>query len=101
MLASAILMPGQRTRASALKTKAKEALVLELGVMFMLIVAGFIEGFVSPSSIPYFSRITIMGLSFVIWLLYFGFAGRFGGVGIVVPKGATSLIPTRCLQERQ
>jgi uncharacterized membrane protein SpoIIM required for sporulation len=55
---------------------AKDALAIILGVMGMLVVAGLIEGFVSPSSIGYPVRIAVLAITLTGWFLYLGFAGR-------------------------
>jgi len=58
---------------------ARKALILEVGCMLMLGVAGLIEGFVSPSEIGFLSRTAIMVGSILLWLLYFASAGKFQG----------------------
>ena len=76
LLARGILAPGQLKRSAALKMMAKEAIVLELGCMAMLVIAGLIEGFISPSRIGYEIRILILVLSILLWFLYFYAAGK-------------------------
>jgi uncharacterized membrane protein SpoIIM required for sporulation len=76
VLASAIVAPGQVRRSSALKNAGGDALVMELGCMAMLVIAGLIEGFVSPSGITYATRIAVLILSLGLWALYFLTAGR-------------------------
>ncbi len=76
LLAGAILAPGLTSRATALKAVGGRALSIELGCMAMLVVAGLIEGFVSPSSISFSSRLGVLLLSLALWVAYFGFAGR-------------------------
>ena len=75
MLAGAILMPGQLRRSAALARVGGAALTIELGCMVMLVIAGFIEGFVSPSGIDYTTRIAVLGLSLSLWATYFLGAG--------------------------
>ncbi|TVP78597.1 MAG: hypothetical protein EA352_01945 [Gemmatimonadales bacterium] len=48
-MASAILMPGRRSRADALMERTREAISIMGGVVIILVIAGIIEGFVSPS----------------------------------------------------
>ncbi len=81
LLASAILSPGRLSRREALKYNALDALVLQLGCMAMLVVAGLIEGFVSPSHIPYAARIGVLAGSLTIWFGYLLFAGRGAPAG--------------------
>lgn len=71
LLASAIVAPGQFRRSTALKRIGGDALVIELGCMAMLVVAEFIEGFVSPSSIGYSERLGVLGVSLALWAIYF------------------------------
>ncbi len=80
LLAGAILAPGRVSRATALRRIAGQALTIEIGVMCMLVVAGLIEGFVSPSSIGYPARLAILAVSVAAWAAYFLLAGR-GAVG--------------------
>jgi uncharacterized membrane protein SpoIIM required for sporulation/uncharacterized RDD family membrane protein YckC len=76
ILACALIAPGNVRRAVALRHVAKDALAIILGVMGMLVVAGIIEGFVSPSSIGYPARITVLAITLAGWFAYLGFAGR-------------------------
>jgi uncharacterized membrane protein SpoIIM required for sporulation len=76
LLASAIITPGQVRRTTALKNVGADALTIELGCMVMLVIAGLIEGFVSPSAIDYASRIGVLGVSLALWAAYFLAAGH-------------------------
>lgn len=78
LLAGAIVMPGQMRRSTALKRVGGAALVIEIGCMFMLVVAGLIEGFVSPSNIDYSTRLAVLGVSLLIWAAYFLGVGHSG-----------------------
>lgn len=78
VLADAILAPGLLTRAEALKKAGLLALKIEVGCMLMLVVAGLIEGLVSPSSIGFGPRLLILVSSVTLWLVYFSQAGREG-----------------------
>jgi uncharacterized membrane protein SpoIIM required for sporulation/uncharacterized RDD family membrane protein YckC len=70
MIARAIIAPGEVRRATALRRIAIPALTIELGVMAMLVFAGLIEGFVSPSSIGFPARIAVLAASLVFWIGY-------------------------------
>ena len=48
LIGSAMIMPGDLTRADALKTRGMEAVRLMIGVAILLVFAGTIEGFISP-----------------------------------------------------
>jgi uncharacterized membrane protein SpoIIM required for sporulation len=75
LLAGAIVAPGLLRRSTALKEIGNDALIIELGCMVMLVFAGLIEGFVSPSGLDYPSRIIVLGASLAIWGSYFFGAG--------------------------
>lgn len=51
LVGTALIMPGNLTRADALKTRGMEAVRLMLGVAVLLVIAGTIEGFISPMPI--------------------------------------------------
>jgi uncharacterized membrane protein SpoIIM required for sporulation len=76
MIARAIIAPGEVRRATALKRIAIPALTIELGVMVMLVFAGLIEGFVSPSSIGFPARIAVLAASMIFWIGYLVTLGR-------------------------
>ncbi len=76
ILAAAIVAPGEVRRSTALKNVGGDALVIELGCMVMLVIAGLIEGFVSPSGIDYTSRIGVLVVSLGLWAVYFLCAGH-------------------------
>jgi len=80
VLAAAIVAPGQVRRSTALKNAGGDALVIELGCMVMLVIAGFMEGFVSPSGIDYASRIGVLCVSLGLWAVYFFAAGRTAAI---------------------
>jgi uncharacterized membrane protein SpoIIM required for sporulation len=52
MIGYAIINPGDLTRAQALKKKGLEAARIVIGCACLLVVAGIIEGFLSPSDLP-------------------------------------------------
>ncbi len=52
MLGYAIINPGDLTRAQALKKKGVEATKIVIGSACFLVIAGIIEGFLSPSQLP-------------------------------------------------
>ena len=75
-LGSALLMPGRRTRAEALMERGRAFLSLIAGTALMLVVAGLIEGFYSPSQLHAGWKFAFGGMTAVLLVLYFGFAGR-------------------------
>lgn len=52
MIGYAMINPGDMTRVQALKTKGLEAARIVIGCACFLVVAGLIEGFLSPSDLP-------------------------------------------------
>ncbi len=52
ILGQAVLRPGLLRRRDALTRAARRAIALEMGVMPVLVVAGLLEGLVSPSEVP-------------------------------------------------
>jgi uncharacterized membrane protein SpoIIM required for sporulation len=52
MIGYSIINPGDLTRAQALKKKGMEAAKIVIGCAFLLVIAGTIEGFLSPSNLP-------------------------------------------------
>ena len=61
-IADGLLRPGLLSRATALRQRSRVALQLILGCMPLLVVAGLIEGFVSPSGLPWLLKLAV-GLS--------------------------------------
>jgi uncharacterized membrane protein SpoIIM required for sporulation len=76
VLASALVAPGLHRRSTALKNAGGRALVLEAGCMGMLLIAGAIEGFVSPSPLPFPARVAVLVASLAGWAGYYLLAGR-------------------------
>jgi uncharacterized membrane protein SpoIIM required for sporulation len=75
MLGWALINPGRYTRKTALKLAGREAFTLVLGVAAMLVVAGIIEGFFSPSMVPEALKLgtaAILGLALYAYLLLAG-----------------------------
>jgi uncharacterized membrane protein SpoIIM required for sporulation len=76
LIGSALLMPGDLSRADALKSRGKEAVRLMMGVALLLIVAGIIEGFISPAPIPTAIKLSIGALTGLALYSYLLLAGR-------------------------
>jgi uncharacterized membrane protein SpoIIM required for sporulation len=76
VLAAAYVRPGRMRRADALAVNGARAVVLMLGVAGMLVVAGLIEGFVSPQRFSPEVRFAVGALTGILLCAYFGFAGR-------------------------
>ncbi len=76
MIGKALLMPGDRRRIDALVVNGGEAVKLILGCIPMLIVAGFIEGFLSPSGVSPFYKFSVSAASGLFLIAYFLKADR-------------------------
>ncbi|HEY1428049.1 MAG TPA: stage II sporulation protein M [Candidatus Tumulicola sp.] len=76
LIAAGVLYPGRLSRKDAIRANARRAATLIAGVATMLIVAGTIEGFLSPQRWPANVRIGIGACTAIALILYFGFAGR-------------------------
>ena len=76
ILGAGLVRPGRARRGDALRENARRTLTLVLGVSAMLVVAGLIEGFVSPQRLSSEVRLTIGGLTAVALATYLLFAGR-------------------------
>jgi uncharacterized membrane protein SpoIIM required for sporulation len=78
-LGMALLAPGRRTRAAAFQEKGLEAVKMLLGVMVLLVLAGLLEGFLSPSEAPAPVKWAAGGTTALFMAWYFTRAGRDDG----------------------
>jgi uncharacterized membrane protein SpoIIM required for sporulation len=76
MIGSAILMPGDLSRADALKTRGLDAVRLMVGCVPLLVIAGIIEGFISPAPIHPAIKFSIAALTGLVLYSYLLLAGR-------------------------
>ena len=78
LIGSAIVLPGDLSRGDAMKTRGMEAVRLMIGVALLLVVAGTIEGFISPAPIDPRIKFGIGGLTGLAMYSYLLLAGREG-----------------------
>lgn len=78
MIGYSILVPGDLSRLAAIKKSGFEAVKIVLGCAFLLIIAGTIEGFISPAPIHPAFKIAIGVLTGIAMYSYLFFVGRAG-----------------------
>jgi uncharacterized membrane protein SpoIIM required for sporulation len=76
LIGSALIMPGDLSRADALKTRGKDAIRLMMGVAVLLVLAGVIEGFISPAPIDPRIKFSIAAITGIALYAYLLLAGR-------------------------
>jgi uncharacterized membrane protein SpoIIM required for sporulation len=76
LIGSALILPGDLTRADALRLRGMEAVRLMTGVAVLLVLAGMIEGFISPAPISPVIKFAIGGLTGIALYSYLFVAGR-------------------------
>ncbi|MCG8967230.1 MULTISPECIES: stage II sporulation protein M [Streptomyces] len=90
--------PGPRTRRTALAEEGRAAIGMAIGLALVLFVSGAIEGFVTPSGLPTWARITIGVMAELAFLAYVyvlgGRAVRAGDTGDVDEAERSAGVPT-------
>lgn len=74
----AIMVPGDLTRPQALKKNGVRAAKIIIGCALFLVVAGIIEGFISPADIPVGIKYSVGVLSGLMMFSFLAFVGRSG-----------------------
>src|SRR3989440_4743356 len=83
MMGWALVSPGNRKRSDALVIAARRAFTLLLGLAPLLVIAGTVEGNISPSSAPFALKVAIgltTGLLFYSYLLLTGRSSKKGAL---------------------
>jgi len=83
MMGWALVSPGNRKRSDALVIAARRAFTLLLGLAPLLVIAGTIEGNISPSGAPFALKVAIgltTGLLFYSYLLLTGPSSKKGAL---------------------
>ncbi|KUN21031.1 hypothetical protein AQJ23_32200 [Streptomyces antibioticus] len=92
-----VIDPGLRTRRAALAEEGRAAIGMAIGLALILFVSGAIEGFVTPSGLPTWARITIGVAAEVAFLAYVyvlgGRAARSGETGDVEAAERSAAVP--------
>jgi len=76
MLARGLLFPGFLSRRESIAKAGRESVRLVLGIIPILIVAGTIEGFFSPTHLPAALKYAFAAALFTIFAIYLGMGGR-------------------------
>ncbi len=76
LIGTALLMPGDLSRGDALKSRGMEAVRLVVGCVPLLVMAGIIEGFISPQPISPVIKIGIGTITGIALYSYLFLAGR-------------------------
>lgn len=71
-----VIDPGRRTRRVALAEEGRAAIGMAIGLVGVLLIAGLIEGFVTPSGLPTWARIAIGVVAELVFLVYVFLLGR-------------------------
>lgn len=75
-MGSGLLLPGRRARLPCFAARARDAVALIAGVAMLLVVAGVIEGWISPSHWPREIKLLFSGVMALALLWYLLLAGR-------------------------
>jgi len=89
-IAQGMLFPGTLSRQDSLAKAGGEAVRLLVGIIPILIVAGLIEGFISPSSLPWQWKFSMAGAVAVIFFSYLFFCARGGDVQVSTQPSVSS-----------
>jgi uncharacterized membrane protein SpoIIM required for sporulation len=81
MLGYAIAFPGAQSRLANLARHGRAAAVVVMGAVFMLLVAGLLEGLGRQLILDTDARLAIAGASLLIWLGYYTTGGRSAVTG--------------------
>lgn len=77
LIGFAMLFPGPMSRWQAMKSRGHEALILIMGCVPLLVIAGIIEGMVSLNQhVSVSTRLGVAGASAIALIAYLGFVGR-------------------------
>ena len=80
IIAGAMIRPGNRSRWDSIRLAARRAIPLMGGVALMLVVAGAIEGFLTPSKLDPILKLSFAALTAALLAVYF-LGLRTGGRG--------------------
>jgi uncharacterized membrane protein SpoIIM required for sporulation len=76
MIARGLLFPGSLPRRDALVFYGGQGVKLVLGIIPVLVVAGTVEGFISPSPFPAAVKFAVSGILAILFIVYLSLAGQ-------------------------
>jgi uncharacterized membrane protein SpoIIM required for sporulation len=76
IIARGLLFPGALPRKESLVRAGRLSAQLFFGTIPLLLIAGFIEGFISPTNVPIPMKFTLAAGLFTLLVLYLGFVGK-------------------------
>src|SRR5271169_494993 len=76
LIARGLLFPGALPRGESLVRMGKQSAKLFFGTIPLLLIAGLIEGFISPSDLPIGLKFGLAGGLFTLLVLYLSFTGK-------------------------
>ncbi|MEX2504662.1 MAG: stage II sporulation protein M [Egicoccus sp.] len=71
----ALIVPGERTRRASLAEEGRRSVVIVLGLVLVFLVAGLLEGYVTPAPWPTGLRV---GVGAAVWLAFLGYVVVYG-----------------------
>jgi uncharacterized membrane protein SpoIIM required for sporulation len=86
LFAKGILIPGKLTRGDSLRAASKNAVKLLGGVFFLLLIAGLIEGFITPMDTRYFPEIAKIIFAFLLFIGFLLYLWRAGWQEELLPE---------------
>ncbi len=91
-----VVSPGDRPRSQVLAEQGRAVIAVAVGLVVVLLIAGVIEGFVTPSSLPTFVRVAIGVAALTAFL---GYVFHFGRQGVAAGEtgdieDAPDMVPT-------
>jgi len=96
----ALLRPGLVSRRLALTTASQRAIPLLSGCVPLLMIAGTLEGFVSPSGIPHLAKFAIGAIALILLYSYLLLAGRGSDLPVDETSAAIAQSLDRALVSR-
>jgi len=76
LLGWSLISPGDRPRLVSLRRRAAVAVRVVAGAAGILVLAGLVEGLITPAPVPYAAKFAVAGVGFAALCAYLGLAGR-------------------------